>query len=344
MPPTLETIAKHAGVAKSTVSRVLTGQANVAQDTEFKVRQAVRTLGYFPSVRPGKGAKQTYRVALVYGHDVGTLVTRDSFFLELFAALESCSKANGHLLSVASVSADVKDVDSLKQFVSNHGIQGLLLLGQVEASCVDELRDAGIPTVSVEAPCRCRGVSSVVADLIGGISQAVAYLAGLGHRQIGLICSEHPFETVLDMRFGYLRGLMLQGLPFDERLVFTYGEREKFACASRLCDAIQEASPAATALICASDVLAMDFNHEIRRRGVAIPDELSIVGFGDTMKYQSGDTELTSIWVDVPYMAGKAFEMLATAIESRTSETQLVLAPTQLIVRSSTGPLASLAS
>ena len=341
MAITLDIIAKEAGVGKSTVCRVLARHPNVAKNTDLKVRQTLRKLNYFPKNQGKNGGDGNSRVVgrrimAVYNEDVGALIRKDPFFLEIFEALQKCAKANGHLLSVNSICAAEKMPLPFREFVAEHEIEGVVILGHLSVPDIKELLRAEVPIVSLEAPCYVVEVSSVIPDTIGGISSAVEHLFSLGHRRIGLVTSNALYESVLQMRFGYMRGLNMAGIAFDENLVLTYAENDKYQIATEIVRFVKESPSKPTALVLGGDIFAPELTAKAGNYGIRIPEDLSLIGLGDTIACEKCVPSLTSIWIDVPYMTTKALDMLVARIEDTTLRPEKILVPTSLIVRSST--------
>jgi LacI family transcriptional regulator len=177
---------------------------------------------------------------------------------------------------------------------------------------------------------------TVLPDNVGGARALGVALAGLGHRNIGVIAGPASLTTTHDRLAGFRLGLQSAGLQLpDERVVTGDFTREAGARgAAELLDRF----PTLTAILALNDVMAVGVLSHLRARGIQVPEQVSVCGFDDIPIAQDVWPTLSTVRVPMVEMGARA---LALALQPRGDEIRVVHLPTQLVLRASTGPAPS---
>lgn len=270
-------VARAAGVGTGTVSRVLNGSASVSATTRARVLAVITALGYRPShlaASLSRGSPRTIAIVVPY-------LTRPSVVVRLAGAM-TVFDAEGYDTVVFNVETVEQRDRHLESLTARHRADGVLIVSApVPRTQLAALGGAGIPLVMIdsEAP----GVNRIVADDAAGGRIATSLLLDLGHRRIGFI-GDVGHEGVgnrsaRNRLAGYRSALDGAGVDYDRSLVRNgpHGAHSAELLAEGL---LRRPSPP-SAVFAASDTQAIGVLGAADRLGVAVPDELSVVGYDD---------------------------------------------------------------
>jgi LacI family transcriptional regulator, repressor for deo operon, udp, cdd, tsx, nupC, and nupG len=327
--PRLRHVAELAGVSQATVSRVLNGRPGVAEETRREVLRALDQLGYVPV-----GIARARRRGLI-----GLIVPElDNPVFPRFAQAIESRLANEGLTTVlcTSTPAGMGEREYLDVLL-DHGVDGVIVISGIHADTTadhghyHDLRARGLPVVVVNGRPDDLDVPSVTVDHPAASRQAVAHLAALGHRRIGLALGPRRYLPSLAIEQGYLEGLQGAGLDPDPALVSEtlYGIEGGHAAA------VQLLRTGATGIVCSSDRMAVGAVRAVRERGGQVPGDVSVVGFDDAGPNAYLDPPLTSVQQPFEAMAASVVQLLTEPLADGPAP-ELRFRP-ELVVRASTG-------
>lgn len=319
-------LAVHAGVSTATVSRVLSGKTGVSEATRRAVLASMEALGYERDRVSANG--NCVAIVLPELSNPSFAAFAEQLDAHLFAAGYST------ILCAAAASGS-KEIHHLET------IQGLGVVGVVSVSGIpadtlasnapyDRLAKAGVPTVFINGYASELPGAFFSTNDAAAVAASVSHLRDLGHQRIGLVVGQPRYIPAL-RKIDAFRLLGFDDADIASTL-FT-GEGGQVA-ASRLLET------AHTALVCGSDIMALGAIREARRRGLRVPEDVSIVGFDDTPLMAFTDPALTTVRQPVRVLSKAAVEALDGAIQGQPLEPTEMLFHPDLIIRSSTGPLA----
>lgn len=321
-------IAKLAGVSIATVSKVINGRAGVAYDTRRRVEGILTQIGYSKPLVTTK-TSQTIELVLTEVMANGTM-----------AMVNEATKYAQTLsvgITVTQTGRGARTEDCFRAILSRNPLGTILLLSTVTEQEKSLLQSRDIPFVIVDP------VGEVPADALGvGIDNwtsgliATEHLASLGHRRIGIIRGPEYAESSQARYSGYLAAMQRAGLTVDPDLVVLgdYDETELgYEAACRLLDLPEDHRP--TAIFACNDITAVNVYRAARERGLALPDDLSIVGFDNVYPASYLYPGLTTVNQPFDLMARKAIDMILDARNGTVEEHHVIL-PTHLVVRGST--------
>ncbi|WP_322768007.1 LacI family DNA-binding transcriptional regulator [Frankia sp. Cr1] len=282
MSGSIEEVAALAGVSTATVSRALRGLPNVAESTRIRVVAAAAQLLYVASPQASRLASgRTGTVGVVVPY-----VTR-WFFAQIISGAEAVLRAGGLDLLLYNLGDDAGRARFFDAVPLRKRVDAVLVLClPLTPMEIEVLQALNVPVVVVGAA--VPGFAGVRIDDVAGATVAVRHLINLGHRRIGLISGgatgegsddREPmrFTAPTDRRRGYRHALRSAGIPLDSRLEaaghFTVRGGEQ-AMAELL-----SAQAPPTAVFAESDEMAMGALRTLRRAGLRVPDDLSVVGF-----------------------------------------------------------------
>ncbi|MBA4608685.1 LacI family DNA-binding transcriptional regulator [Aeromicrobium sp. Marseille-Q0843] len=322
--PTLEEVARLAGVGRGTASRVVNGSEHVSPHTRDAVERAVRELGYVPNqAARALRTRRTDTVALVIAEDEER-VFAEPFFAGLVRGISRAVDATSRRL-VLSMVPDESHLDRLGQFLTPQHVDGVMVVSMHDALSLPESPD--LPIVHVGRPRDARACY-VDVDNLGGARQAVDHIIGRGRQRIACITGPQDLASGRDRLDGYREALAAAGLPFEERLV----EPGDFSDASGVSGAaaLLERCPDLDAIFAANDVMALGALRELSRHGLRVPEDVAVVGFDGSPAAAASTPVLTTVHQPLAELGTTAVEVLAHRIDDPGAEVRSVVLPAEL--------------
>jgi LacI family transcriptional regulator len=308
---TMRDVAHHAGVSTATVSRVLAGIGKPRPEVAAAVLAAVSELEYRPS-----GIARSLKLRST--RTLGLIVTdiENPFFPELVRAADDAAHERGYTILLGSAADDDERAMRYLDLMVDRRVDGLI----VASSAVTErhwswLVRATIPVVVVNAePSALGGVSVIASDNEAGTRMAVEHLVALGHRSIGYISGPEAYTAARPRLQGFRNACREAGLPPDATPVVPGDARVESG--ERGVARLLEIQPGVTAICVYNDLTAIGTLGALRARGLAVPDDVSVVGFDDIAAAAWVDPPLTTVVQQKRAMGRLAVERLAQAIGS----------------------------
>jgi len=330
--PTIEDVARHAGVSTATVSRVLNRTDPVRAGLKAKVEAAALALGYVPhaGARTMKSGRSGTMGAVFPTID-------NAIFAKAIDALQRRLAEVGYQLLIATSDYDPHTEARQAMTMLARGVDGLLLCGcGQDTGLLQRLRQRGVPTVHVMSWPVPPDRVGVGFDNARAMGQAVKYLMDLGHRRIAMLAGVTGDNDRATARVaGARRALEEAGLELAPPYLVErrYGLSE----ARDGLRALMAAVPAPTAILCGNDVLAFGALLEAQSMGIAVPKALSIVGFDDLEMARHIHPALTTLHVPTERMWATAADRLIAALGQQPVQAATEV-EVELLVRESTGP------
>jgi LacI family transcriptional regulator len=330
--PTLEDVARRAGVSTASVSRFLNTPDRVRQERRDRIESAVSALGYVPhGAARALASQRTQTIGAV----IPTL--DNAIFAKGVQAFQRRLHAEGYTLLLASFDYDqdeeVRNVDALL----TRGVDALLLVGCSHAEKLYErLEKTGVPYVQTWTLDPGQAHPCVGFDNREAARRMASYLIDIGHREIALVIGlTEGNDRAAERAAGVRDALSERGLPLppDRYLQKRYDVAEGRSAMGQLLD--RPVPP--TAVICGNDVLAMGALFECQARGVPVPEMMSITGFDDLPLSANLQPPLTTLHIPAAEMGRRAAEYLLARLggEPMPRSTELEVG---LLVRGTTAP------
>ena len=327
---TMAAIAAEAGVSLPTVSRVLNGRSDVAPHTRERVEQLLREHGY--QRRGGRPPSRAQLIDLVFD-DLDS-----PWAVEIIRGVEDTAHAAGVGTVVTAIH---RRATATRAWLQNLGARAscgaILVTSELDPALHSELQDLRVPAVVVDpAGVPALDVPTIGAtNWAGGVS-ATEHLAALGHRRIGFVAGPPRLWCSRARLDGYRAGLDAAGLPADPDVVVAgdFGYESGFRAATVL---FELAEPP-TAVFAANDQMALGVYEALRRRGLRVPDDISVVGFDDLPQAQWSSPPLTTVHQPLTEMGRLATRTVLRLVQGEPVESPRLELATRLVVRDSTAP------
>ncbi|HEV8635900.1 MAG TPA: LacI family DNA-binding transcriptional regulator [Chloroflexota bacterium] len=345
---TIADVARHAGVAKSTVSAVVRNNGRVGAQTRARVLGAAEELGYRPSRTAqalSLGATRNIGALYVGGPGQTWRETGDLFLGEALHAGAEVAGGRGYHLSVLTTTREAIGQGYLRRLLQERHVDGLLVLSyaQLEADDVADLQAARLPFVLLGQTLVAEPAPHVRLDNFRGAEMAVDYLVSLGHRRVAMVA---PLPTKREWAaraagFWSAAGRHRLGDAWAASgLVPAVGVEAGLEAGRRLLSGHRRP----TAVFGFNDYTAVGVIRAARVRGLRVPDDLSVVGFDNHVGASISDPGLTTVDHRIADMGAAAVELLLSLIAGRTGECPGVVLEPALVVRESCAPPADRAA
>ena len=329
--PTIHDVAKRAGVAPITVSRVINNSGYVSKETRQRVEEAIAELEYVPNViARSLRSKRTNTLALVL-----TDIT-NPFFTVIARGVEDTASNAG--MTVIYCNTDESEIEEEKylQLLLQKQVDGILLVPARSISrSVDLIRERGKPVVVLDRKIQGVEVDNVRGDSEGGAYQLVKLLIDQGHTHIAVLSGPMDVSTAKDRVTGYRRALEEAGLQENELVYFgAFTQASGFEMTQKALSL----NPRPTALFAANNFIAYGALKALRQADLDVPAAISVVAFDDLPPGLITDPFLTVAAQPAYQMGHLATEMLLNRLQSEDQPPyQETILQTELIIRNSSG-------
>ncbi len=331
--PTINDIARLAGVSKKTVSRVINASPYVQKETRERIEAVIAEHGYAPDPQArGLAFRRSFLIGLVYDNP------NPQYVVNMQLGLLDGMKGSGFELVVHPCNrASPTFLADLRAFIERQKLFGVVLTPSVseDERVAALMGDLGceyvrVASVSLDAPAHMIETH----DRLGG-EAAAHHLADLGHRLVAFIAGPPSFRSSRERREGFEVGLAARGLKLEARYSQegAYTFESGIECAARLL----KLSPRPTAIFAGNDEMAAGVLQAARQLGVAVPEDVSVVGFDDFEIALRLWPSLTTVRTPTREIGRLAVQrLMGLGDEGREPKDRL---PT-LVIRESSGPVA----
>lgn len=334
--PTMKEIARRADVSVSTVSLVLNNRPGVSDETRLHVQSLLDQLGYERAAQGRPPASRSGTMAFVVYDAADIEASHNPFFAEIQRGIETEAKAQGYGLRVVYVH---EGDDAARVARQLRALQSVGLILDASVMPPEKLRvfqEVGLPLVVIDTPCQDVPVDAVVIDNVGGTHAAVRHLIDLGHRRIGLCTTSIPTRNFGEREAAFEEARSQPGQRRSRGPIVRV--RPTLAGALEDCHALLPTrKELPTAFFAANDIIASGLVRTLADRGIAVPQEVSVVGFDDLSLCELLHPPLTTVRVFKARMATMAVRRLIERISGPLPETVTLRIGTELVVRGSTG-------
>lgn len=329
----LADIAAQAGVSEATVSRVLNGKPGVSATTRESVLAALDLLGYERPVRLRQ--RSAGLVGLI------TPELENPIFPAFAQVIGQALTRLGYTPVLATQTPGGSTEDELVEMLVERGVAGIIFVSGLHADSTADmeryarLQGQGVPFVLINGFTEKVNAPFVSPDDRGAMRLAVTHLAALGHRRIGLAVGQKRFVPVQRKIEGFTASMTeVLGATEDEARALI--QHSLFTLEGGQAAASALIAGGCTAVVCASDMMALGAIRAARQQGLSVPGDVSVVGFDDSPLIAFTDPPLTTIRQPVAAMGQAAVNALLEEIGGTPApHSEFVFLP-ELVVRGST--------
>ncbi len=329
----IKDVATLAGVALGSVSRVINKVTNVSPEVRERVEQAIRELDY----RPNQVA-QTLRSRS--SHTVGCMFTdvTNPLYASLYRAFESRLRKAGYTVLLANSLNDPQwELEILSMFRGRHMDGAIIAPGnERDPAVIEAVEKLGFPVVILDRDMDVQQ-DQLLFDHPRAMKTAVQHLAGLGHRELGLVVAGMQNRPMRRRIEGFKAGLKASGLALRPEHVVRLDSST--GPAFDAVTALLESPVRPTALLSLGTSVLADVLNAIAAQGLRIPQDVSLVAMGDPDFVRSHQPQISSVTVDLDFAVENGVRMLLERMRHTTdAPPRRVIVPAQFMLRGSCGP------
>lgn len=332
MKATIYDVAKEAGVSIATVSNAINGKGKISKKRREEIFRIMERLQYQPSmIASALTGKKTFTLGLLIP-DIS-----NPFFAEIARAIEDEAHRNGYSVIICSTDNKDERVERYITLLESKSVDGIIIgTGIDNMDILIQLQSKSIPLAMIAREAASLAVDTVVADdFVGGVL-AAEHLVSLGHERLAILSENLKVSSSRERIRGFKQGLADAGVSFDDNdiVICEYKVEEGKRGALELLRRSGGRRP--TAIFCCNDLLAIGAIQAAKEAGVRVPEELSIVGFDNTILATVTDPPLTTVAQPMEHMGKLVFNLLIDHVKKKDSIRQRVVLRPELTIRRST--------
>lgn len=315
---TIHDIARRANVSPAAVSYVLNDRPGVSEKTRALILSIIEETGYNPSLTSRKlKLHRSFNIHVVIGSV--HVAFDDLFYNSAIERMMDVCNDNGYSLVLSGTHHF--EQSTLHRAILQKDVDGVVFLQDVVPEAAALLEEAKIPYVILDAHDLSSRHNSVYCDYAEATHAATAHLIAHGHKRIGFIGPDLIPAFFDAARQGYVRTLADHGIAPCEGLVCRTADDRDIDAAT--VDALLAEHP--TAMVCATDLLAVTLMQRLALRGVRVPEDISVCGIDDILLARYTTPALTTVEVDKQTMGEEAIRLLLNILDKKNA------APTEQI-------------
>ena len=335
MAVTIKDVAALAGVSPSTVSRTCKNNPSISEETKERVRKAMAELGYEPNFQASNLASQNSRTIGIILPASAKEVYENSFYLEAVQGISHYCNGRQYMTTIVTGQDEAEILDAVRSMSRSGKVDGFIVLySKKEDPVIDYLFNEGLLYILIGKATQYTNQTIYIDNdnLLAG-REATEYLYQLGHRRIAYLGSDSSLMFSADRKAGYQLALASHQLPVRPEYcveVKNVSENNEEAIRGLL---MQKDRP--TAILVSDDILAVSLERVCLENHLAIPEDLSIISFNNSLFARLTSPQLTSIDIGAGQLGSEAASQIINHIENPNLLATKIIVPHHLIERDS---------
>ncbi len=332
---TIKDVAKKAGVSSSTVSRVISKNPKISEETTKKVLECMEELGYHPNaIARSLVSRRTGSLGVIMPSTSKDALL-NPFFPEALSGITKAASKAGFDIILSTNDTKEQELEVIKSYIHGSKVDGILLLSsKVEDQCIEYLSKIDFPFAIIGSPWeRSETINHVDNDNYMAAYELTRYLTIQGRKRIAMIAGDCSLVVTRKRIEGYKKALEESNLSFEEDLLFigSFDEKTGYEYASE----INDSKPAPDGVIVTDDLVAFAAVRLFKQLHYRIPEDIAVASFNNSILSRYSNPPITSVDVNAMTLGEKSVELLLKAIEKGTRGRK-VIAPHTIYKRKST--------
>ena len=335
MAVTIKDVAALAGVSPSTVSRTCKNNPSISEETKERVRKAMAELGYEPNFQASNLASQNSRTIGIILPASAKEVYENSFYLEAIQGISHYCNGRQYMTTIVTGQDETEILDAVRSMSRSGKVDGFIILySKKDDPVIDYLFNEGLLYILIGKATQYTNQTIYIDNdnLLAG-REAAEYLYQLGHRRIAYLGSDSSLMFSADRKAGYQLALASHRLPVRPEYcveVKNVSQNNEEAIRGLL---MQKDRP--TAILVSDDILAVSLERVCLENHLAIPEDLSIISFNNSLFARLTSPQLTSIDIGAGQLGSEAASQIINHIENPNLLATKIIVPHHLIERDS---------
>lgn len=332
---TIKDVAKRAGVSSSTVSRVISKNPKISQDTTKKVLQCMEELGYYPNaIARSLVNRKTGSIGVVMPSTSKDALL-NPFFPEALSGITRTASTAGYDILLSSTESKDEELVVVKNYIHSSKVDGILLMSsKIDDQCIEYLSGIDFPFAVIGSPwLNSNNINHVDNDNYMAAYELTRHLTLKGRKKIAIIAGDDSLVVTRKRVEGYKKALEESNLPFDENILYTgdFDEKTGYEYALK----IVESDPVPDGVIVTDDLVAFAALKLFKQLNYKIPEDIAIASFNNSILSRYSNPPITSVDVHALTLGTEAVKLLLKTINSGHLGRK-VLTPHTINIRKST--------
>ncbi|CAM4493652.1 LacI family transcriptional regulator [Paenibacillus endophyticus] len=330
MKMTIYDVAREAGVSIAAVSQVINGKGKISEQRRQEIVQVMERLNYQPSViASALTGKKTFTLGLLVP-DIS-----NPFFAEIARAVEDQSHHLGYSLFICSTDNKKERAERYLSLMQQKRVDGMIIgTGIANKSTLASLMKGRAPVVVIAREAKLAAKTVIIDDYCGG-GLAASHLLEQNHVQVGLLSENEEVSSSRERIRGFVSKWNEAGLNIGADRIRICGDELVQDGKSQAGELLRGPNPP-TALFCCNDLLAIGALKAAKELGLRIPEDVSIIGFDNTILAELTDPPLTTVAQPTKQMGQLAVDSLIEMLESGEKNDERIVLQPELVIRQST--------
>ncbi len=335
----IKDVAALAGVSTATVSHVLNETRFVREETKKRVLEAIGEIGYTPNANARNLASGSSRTIGLIISDI-----TNPFFPDLVKAIQNRALDHGYEVIVTNTDYAPEHEASCVQRLLELRVNGVIVMTTEQNNAgTERLLQSRMPTIFLDIGEAGRHCGIVRVDYEAGIRSAVEHLLELGHRNIAFINGPNEFMSARIRCEAFVSAMQSRQAALQTQWHVLEGDF-RLESGVKAVRQIMTWNPRPTAIVAASDLMALGALSELKHQGLRLPQDCSLIGFDDIWQAELSDPPLTTIVIPRAELGRVAVEELLAMTGADDGKGKSVQVATRLMIRRSTGLVPSSAN
>jgi DNA-binding LacI/PurR family transcriptional regulator len=338
MTITIKDVAKKAGVSPSTVSRVISGNSRISEETRKKVLTIMDELGYHPNMNARSlVVRSTETIGMIMPRSAEN-VFQNPFFPEVIRGISAAAQENAYSILLSAGRDDEEVQRAVTKMVQGRQVDGVILLNsRIRDPIIRYLREQDFPFIVIGRPVE-KNAAYVDNDNMEAAKKATSYLIQKGHRSIAFLGGSPEYMVTKDRLDGYRKALAEAGIPLNPDYILhgEFLEEGGYEAVKQLL--IKGKQP--TAFVVTDDLMAFGVIGALAEVGMRVPDDVSIISFNNVPLARFSSPPLTSVDIGIYQLGYQAAQKLIEQIRNPSIASSNTLIATRIIERQSVKQIA----
>ncbi|GEM00896.1 DNA-binding transcriptional regulator, LacI/PurR family [Halolactibacillus halophilus] len=336
MAVTIKDVAKKAGVAPSTVSRVIADSPRISTDTKKRVRKAMKELGYHPNVNARNLAVRSSKAIGVIMPSSAETALQNPFFPEVLRGVGTVAHDTEYSLYVSTGGNDQQLYEEVKRMVYGHRVDGIILLySRMNDAIMDFLVEEKFPFVVVGKPYENESsITYVDNDNVSASKELTKHLIDFGHKNIAFIGGTTDLVVTSDRFEGYKQALIESGIKVREDYIIN--DEFNRSSGKKAVEKLLKLKNPPTAMVISDDMMSLGVINMLEEFGLDCPEDVSITSFNNLYLSEITRPPLTTVDIQIYKLGIQGAKCLIEQLQTKDEPAKRVIVPYAIKYRSST--------
>ncbi|MUT66610.1 substrate-binding domain-containing protein [Paenibacillus sp. NEAU-GSW1] len=325
---TMKDIANRLGVSSVTVSKALGDKEGVSDELKQKIKELAQEMGYrYNTLAKAMKDGVSYNIGVIIAERFTGMA--QSFYLQFYQHVAKSLEEYQYsgILHILHEKDEAQQV--LPRIYYEKKVDGFIVLGQLDKHYIEALQNSGLPLVLLDFYTDKSDVDYIITDNFYCMYELTNYLISNGHRHIAFVGSLYSTSSIQDRFLGYYKSMLEHRLTIGNGYVIEDRDEK-----GRYIDfVLPENLP--TAFVCNCDMVAFNLINDLKKRGIKVPEECSVVGFDNDIYSTITEPPLTTVEVNMQEMAQTAVKKVIKKVNNKTTNAGRVLIKGKIVYRDS---------